>query len=259
MKISVYDSLTSTNTFLRENPQAEPPMTLVCAHTQSAGRGQRGNSWESEPKKNLTCSFLFHPHDILPRQQFAISEAVALAVADTLNSYGIRAAVKWPNDIYCGEKKICGILIEHAVSSAGIERTIAGIGLNINQLLFVSDAPNPVSMTLLTDRAYDVMEVAETLGGYLEQRITLISGDNGRAALHADYMRTLWRGDGREYPFRLKAGNESTLRLGIAEGACFEAAIADIGPTGHLTLRHSGAELGPFAFKEIEFLPGQLE
>lgn len=256
MKIAVYDSLASTNTFLRENPQAEPPMTIVCARTQSAGRGQRGNSWESEPGKNITCSLLFHPRDILPRQQFAISEAVALAVADTLGRYGIEVSVKWPNDIYCGDKKICGILIEHSVSSVGIERTIAGIGLNVNQLQFLSDAPNPVSMVQLTGCEYDVMEVTEALGESLEKRLALISSDEDRAILHADYMRTLWRGDGREYPFRLKAANDSTRRLGIAEGDAFKAAIADIQPTGHLTLRQADAELGPFAFKEVEFLLG---
>ena len=149
-----YSELTSTNTELaRLADEGAPHGTVAIAECQTAGRGQRGNTWESAPGENVTMSVLLHPDGIEPRRQFAISEAVALGVAETLDIYlpaGMRAEVKWPNDIYVGNRKICGILIENRITSTTIERAIAGIGLNVNQELFVSDAPNPVSLRQLT-------------------------------------------------------------------------------------------------------------
>lgn len=252
MKLKFYDSLESTNTFLKDNSGAVDPMTLVAARAQTSGRGQRGNSWESEPGMNLTCSFYFHPQGILPSEQFAISEAIALAATDTLGFYGIEAKVKWPNDIYCNDSKICGILIEHSVSTERIERTIAGIGLNINQRIFISDAPNPVSMAQLQgDRDFSVEEVASRLGDAIEERLAAISSAEGRDSLHRDYMTVLWRGDNGIWPFRLAATGEE-----------FRASIHDILPSGHLILcRHdsgnsgeSVSQLPPIAFKEVEFI-----
>ena len=147
------DNVDSTNTYLSGIASNSPHGTCVLADRQSAGRGQRGNTWESEPGKNLTFSVLLRPDGLHASQQFRISQAVSLAITDTLDGFlpeGIEAKVKWPNDIYVGNRKICGILIENTLCGAAIQHSIIGIGLNINQRDFLSDAPNPVSLYQLT-------------------------------------------------------------------------------------------------------------
>ncbi|MDE6431375.1 MAG: biotin--[acetyl-CoA-carboxylase] ligase, partial [Duncaniella sp.] len=120
----------------------------VSARRQTAGRGQRGNSWESAPGKNITMSILLRPEGLHPSRQFVISRAVSLAITGVLRRYMPASAVrvKWPNDIYVDDRKICGILIENVISSASIRQSVVGIGINVNQRRFLSDAPNPVSM-----------------------------------------------------------------------------------------------------------------
>ena len=125
-----------------------PHATVVSTYNQTAGRGQRGNSWESEPHKNLTFSVLLKPQHIIAREQFYISEIVSVAIVNTLRKYIIDQpiAIKWPNDIYVNDDKICGILIENTLSGYSISQSIAGIGININQQTFLSNAPNPISL-----------------------------------------------------------------------------------------------------------------
>lgn len=228
----------STNTYLKEHIGEIEPMTMVTAVEQTAGRGQRGNTWESEPGKNLTFSFYIQP-DMLPAEQFAISEAVALAFVDLLAGCGVEARVKWPNDIYVGDKKICGILIENSIMGKSISQSVVGAGLNVNQTEFLSDAPNPVSMKNITGKEYELEEVADRLGEALENRLAML-GD--KASLHSDYMGCLWRGDGRRHRF-----------YDVREDRELEAEIESIELTGHLNLRHDGG-ISRYAFKEVIFL-----
>lgn len=198
------------------------------AREQTAGRGQRGNSWEAEPGKNITLSLILRPEQLPAMRQFELSEAVALAVADTVESLGIgHVAVKWPNDIYVGDRKIAGILIENTLSGNLISRSIVGIGLNVNQREFHSDAPNPVSALQLTGREHNVEDLALRMVQRILDRLSL---DN-----HSEYRRRLWRGTGI-WPWR------------TAQGQTFSAAIADVEPDGHLRLSGNHP---PFAFKEI--------
>lgn len=234
------ESVASTNTWLSANATTLPDFTIVEAVSQPAGRGQRGNSWESEPGKNLTISVLFRPDaSLVAADQFAISEATALAVADTLGEYGIEATVKWPNDIYVGDRKICGILIEHSLIGSGITHSILGIGLNINQSRFLSDAPNPVSMTNITGQEYTTDEVRDTLARKLQERLAPTASAEGRERLHRDFTAGLWRGDGRLYPFRDNLTGER-----------FMAAIESVEPRGMLCLTPGGRR---YAFKEVTF------
>ncbi len=127
MKILLLEETDSTNTYVSVHADSLDDMTLVAAHSQTAGRGQRGNSWESEPGRNI-CATLFHrPAGVPARVQFAVSEATALGVADMLAHYGIEARVKWPNDVYVGDRKICGILIENAVAGGATCSTAASV------------------------------------------------------------------------------------------------------------------------------------
>lgn len=230
----------STNSYLKENGEI-PAMCFVAARTQTAGRGQRGNSWEAEPGKNLTFSFRFKPEGLLPSRQFIISQAVALAMVEGLRKFNIRATVKWPNDIYVGNMKISGILIENQIMGSTIQSSLIGIGLNVNQTEFKSDAPNPVSMSQITEYEYDLKELLVVFGGLLEKNLLRIPEEAER--IQEEYMSALWRGDGSLYPFREAASGES-----------FQASISGIEPTGHLTLTLADGSSRRYAFKEVEFL-----
>lgn len=219
------DCCASTSSAIDRNA---PHGLALMARTQTAGRGQRGNSWEAEPGKNITLSLMLRPEATEAARQFEISEAVALGVADTVESLGIDGvSVKWPNDIYVGDRKIAGILIENTLSGTIISRSIAGIGLNVNQREFRSDAPNPVSAWQLTGREFDIEEVALRMVNNILDRL---GRDN-----HAEYRRRLWRGRG-QWPWRTPDGRQ------------FLASIEAVDPDGRL---HLSGHPTPFAFKEV--------
>ena len=239
----------STNSWVERNRASLSGDCLVYAVSQTAGRGQRGNSWESEPGKNLTASALVHPVGVLPQWQFLISEAVALAVVDFLAPLGVEARVKWPNDVYAGNKKICGILIGHAVMPGVIMHTVAGIGININQREFLSDAPNPVSVWELTGVEHDIADLAAGLAAVLSERLTALyreiaeTDDMERVATHSEFMGKMWRGDGSFYPFFDRNAGER-----------INARISGVAPDGTLSLETESGETRTYAFKEVEFL-----
>ena len=231
----------STNTYVSANAGSLEPWTIVEASCQTGGRGQRGNTWESEAGKNLTFSVLMRPADFPARDQFAISEAVALAVVETLAFYGIDARVKWPNDIYVGDRKICGILIEHAVTGMNITHTVAGVGLNVNQTEFRSDAPNPVSMANIAGHGFDLQDLLATLGEKIRSYCERSFNPEERPLLHGMFKRSLWRGDGGFHPFSRPGSGR------------FEARIADVEPGGMLVLESRDGERSRHAFKEVVF------
>ncbi|MDE6716578.1 MAG: biotin--[acetyl-CoA-carboxylase] ligase [Muribaculaceae bacterium] len=236
----------STNTWCREHIRDVDMPVFVMTEAQTAGRGQRGNSWEAEAGKNLTFSIVWRPEGVSPAEQFAISEAVALGVKDYLGSRGIEARVKWPNDIYAGDRKICGILIEHSILGCRIDRSIIGVGVNVNQSVFVSDAPNPVSMTNISGKRYDLETEADEISEYISVRLDDATSENGRRVLHEDFMSGLWRGDGGWYPFR-----------DVEEGRFFTGRIEGVAPTGHLAVRERDSDkIRSYAFKEVEFILG---
>lgn len=215
---------------------------VVAARNQTAGRGQRGNSWEAEPGRNLTFSILIKPGQLAAAEQFLLSEAVAIGVAEAINSCllpaGMNTQVKWPNDIYAGDRKICGILIENVLGGSRIDYSIAGIGINVNQNRFLSDAPNPVSILNLTGCETDLDEfLPEVCRSVLHSVAMLDRGE--KENIRWIYRRMLWRGTGY-HPFREPGGE------------AFDAEIADIAPTGHLTLRLTDGSARVYAFKEVE-------
>mgnify|MGYP003526946868 CR=1 FL=1 len=120
--------------------------TVVSTSFQTKGRGQLTNVWEAEEGKNILCSILLRPTALPIKSQFLISQAISVAIVDVLNTFAEDFSIKWPNDIYYKEEKIAGILIENTLSSKGIDSCIIGLGLNVNQQSFKSDAPNPISL-----------------------------------------------------------------------------------------------------------------
>lgn len=219
------DRCASTNSGI---DRSAPHGFALMAREQTAGRGQRGNFWEAEPGMNITLSVMLRPDNLPAIRQFEISEAVALAVADTVEASGIKGvAVKWPNDIYVGDRKIAGILIENSIRGANIAYSIAGIGLNVNQTVFRSDAPNPISISLLTGKTYDLGEMAAAM---VRRILDRLGRDN-----HPEYRRRLWRGSG-QWPWV------------TPDGRRFQAEIIDVDTTGLLSL---SGQPRPFAFKEV--------
>jgi BirA family biotin operon repressor/biotin-[acetyl-CoA-carboxylase] ligase len=217
----------------------------ISADFQTSGHGQATNRWESEDGKNLLFSLLLRPTVIPAAEQFVITEFVTLAIINALQDY-IRQqiTIKWPNDIYVGDKKLCGILIENALCGLVIDTCIVGIGININQELFVSDAPNPVSLKQLNGRDNDrgeiLEEIYQNILNYYDYLADNWQNNDIKQSLYYEYMNNLYRRTGYH--------NYST-----PEGEHFRAEIEDIGPQGHLTLRLESGELRTFAFKEVIF------
>ena len=142
-KIIWLNEVDSTNEEAKRHISVIDNLSVLTALSQTAGRGQRGNSWLSAPGENLTFSIVLkHEPKVKAYDQFVISEIVSLSVVDFLSSYGISARIKWPNDIYVGDRKISGILIEHSVTGDSLSSSVVGIGLNINQRNF--NVTNPL-------------------------------------------------------------------------------------------------------------------
>lgn len=235
--IRLFDSLGSTNTAMAADAASLPHGSVYRALSQTAGRGQRGNSWEAAPGLNLTFSMLLRPHSVRPAEAFAVSMLSSLSIADVLQRHlGRQVLIKWPNDIYVGNRKLVGILIENAFSSA-IDHSIIGVGINVNQREFLSDAPNPVSMFQLSNRLFDLdalqLELAQTIVDDFDR----YDAAPDILALTARYRSRQWRGSGI-HPWR------DNLR-----GEVVEAAIDSIAPDGTLTLGTTPPR--SFAFKEV--------
>lgn len=228
----------STNSLLAQMPQAAHG-TAVAAHEQTAGRGQRGNSWEAEPGKNLTFSLLLQPHDISAARQFELSMLVSLAIADSLDALfsslasPCRTTIKWPNDIYVGGKKIVGILIENTLAGNRIASSIAGIGVNINQTQFLSNAPNPTSVAMLTGRQAPLEPLLNDIVSTILSYVDNYDGDT--EALRRRYMSRLMCISG-SHPFSDAYGS-------------FHAHITNVAPDGIITLSNGRS----YAFKELIF------
>lgn len=213
---------------------------IIVAERQTAGRGQRGHRWESAEQQNLTFTLVLEPTFLEPERQFLLSEAVALGVRDMLSEYGITARIKWTNDIYVGDRKIAGILIEHKLQGAAIARTIAGIGLNVNQMAFSADLPNPISMRQARHFEFDREEVLTCLGSHLMARYEQLRGGDVES-LQEDYHENL---------FRLGA----LSWFALPDGRRFRGTIRGVEPSGALRVEDEKRVERSYLFKEIEFL-----
>ena len=236
----------STNSYVSGMSDNLADGVMVCCRRQTSGRGQRGNVWESAPGLNVTGSIMLRPEGVHARCQFRISEAVALGTACAAEQFltrGERVMVKWPNDIYVDDRKLCGILIENTIGGSGnIVRSVAGIGLNVNQTKWRGDAPNPVSLLQLRGETapLSVEEVADRIVGEVMQRMLLTGSDEGAQRLHEEYMSRLWRGTGlHQWRDELRGGVEM----------CAE--IAAVAPDGTLLLRDEHGIEHAYGFKEV--------
>lgn len=228
--------------------------TVVYTDRQTAGRGQRGNSWESEPFKNVTMSILLRPKNVAPNQQFWLSEISALAVERVLSKYIGNVSIKWPNDIYYKDFKICGMLIEHSLSGGKINYTIPGIGINVNQRVFLSNAPNPISLANVLGHEVPTSEI---LDGIVDEILTMCDLLPEKAdEIHREFLSKLYRRDGfHEYQSTIRSTSANGLSV-LEEGEHFQARIVNVHPDGMLDLMTTEGHIHTFAFKEVAFVLG---
>ncbi len=233
--------VSSTNTVAAEllrdsNP---PEGTVITASYQEAGRGQPGNRWESEPGKNLLMSVILYPVMVKPADQFVISRMVSLAVFDLVVRQTPSARIKWPNDIYAGDDKIAGILIENSIMGDTLGSTVAGIGLNVNQTVFISGAPNPTSLKQLTGTDHDLSAVTQELMSALDRRYDMVR-KGGASLLVGEYHAALYRA-GEWHHYSDDAG-------------VFEGMIDRVMPDGMLSVRRRNDVTRLYAFREIDYI-----
>lgn len=239
-KIIRLEEIDSTNRYLKNyREEGDEEMIVAVADYQSAGKGQGTHTWESEKGKNLLFSIKVYPHWIPVRRQFVLSMAGALAVKDALDSYVENITLKWPNDVYWNDKKISGTLIENTIDSKGIKSCVFGIGLNVNQLVFHSDAPNPVSLAQILGHEVDRDEVLKKILDGFEKYYELL-----RRADYMDvsgiYHLSLYRRKGF-HPYRDADGE-------------FEGALVEVEDDGHLILHDRQGRIRSYAFGEISIV-----
>ena len=244
MHILHFPELDSTNNYLLSHlHEYEDEDVVAVADSQTHGRGSGTNSWESEDGKNLTFSILIHPCDISPSRQFIISMAVSIAIRNVIADIipdGDLCKIKWPNDIYVGDKKICGILIENSLQGGVLRNCVLGIGLNVNQTLFTSDAPNPISLKQITGKEHDRDKILNNILTAFEE---VLNGKDFVQECPKIYHSDLYRADGHFYDF-------------CDSGGLFKAKIDHVEESGHIILHDLLGNIRTYAFKEVQFVIG---
>jgi len=251
--ITYLDEIGSTNTYLQQLAQERdlPHLFTVCTFRQTAGRGQRGNGWESEPDKNISFTTAFDTRELAAERLWQLSMLVALSVKETLCDYGLDATIKWPNDIYVGDKKICGILIENVIQGSAVRYSLAGVGVNVNQEVFVSNAPNPTSMRLLTGKDFDKKEVLSRIVDRMDALWQQALDESN--PLKERYMQSLYRREG-EWEWKEVVVTTAPMMIGSREEGTFMARISDVSDTGQLVLQTADGKKKTYHFKEIKYI-----
>lgn len=232
----------STNDFLKNtlsNSKPLPEGTVIMAESQFAGRGQQQNRWHSEAGKNLTFSLLLNPSFLPLATQFDLTRAVSVGIYRALEPLlGNQLKIKWPNDIYYGDGKLGGILIENLVQGSQIKNSVIGIGLNINQDNFPLDVPNAVSIKQILHKDYDLKLLLSEICKNIEAAYLNLKAGSFESVRKAYIERLYWLNEGKMFK---------------ANDLIFGGVIKDVKPNGLLVV-HNGIEYLDFNLKEIEFL-----
>lgn len=235
------ETVASTNTYLKKlaHKQVFEEGTVVVASNQTEGKGQRGNTWEAEAGKNITCSILFYPSFLPVRQFFLLSEAISLGVKETLDACTGGITVKWPNDVYYNDLKIAGILIENELNGNQFDLSVAGIGVNINQERFLSKASHPVSLKVITGKEWDTDALlVELVKNVLYRYEQLKAGET--ATLIRMYHEALYRKTG--------------FHCFEDSNGMFNARLNRIADDGLLHLITDANEKRSYTFKAVRFV-----
>ena len=238
-----YNSLDSTNLAAQQlllQPNKPIEGTIIVADQQTAGKGQRGNSWYSPSGQNLLSSYILYPKHLLPKQQFNLNIIASLAVLDFLLEIGISdACIKWPNDIYIQDKKVAGILIQNNIAGTQIAATIIGIGLNVNQINFDPALPNPTSLHNELGKELDKDNALAQLCSTLEKRYLQSKSKRGMEDMLSDYTALMYRFD--------------EVAQYLIDGTSQPGIIKGIDEQGKLLLQ-MGASIRAFEFQGLRFV-----
>ena len=228
----------STNVLLWEmiRKQSIPDGFVVWTDFQTEGKGQIGNSWEAEKGKNLLFSMVLYPKQIPVDEQFLISQIVSVAIKKALDKYAGNVTIKWPNDIYWNDKKLGGILIENSLQGGKIKSTVIGIGLNINQAKFVSDAPNPVSLLQISGKSSN----RKSILNQIIRNVMELYTDMNVEKIREEYSASLYR--------------KSGFHIFSTENETFKAQLISTHPDGQLELETESGERRGYYFKEVQFV-----
>ncbi|MBK9733891.1 MAG: biotin--[acetyl-CoA-carboxylase] ligase [Saprospiraceae bacterium] len=237
-----FTEIESTNNFASELVTKTNPSegTAIISDFQTAGKGQIGRYWHSEAQKNLLVSFILYPKSITINEQFMLNIISALAVADVVSMYKESVSIKWPNDIYVANLKIAGILVQNSLRNTQIKSTVIGIGLNVNQVIFPDDLPNPTSLFLETGTNYDLGAIFRLVASRLEYYYLLLKSRN-LALLRNTFENRLYLRD------------EWAWYIHDDEGK-FEAKITGVEKSGKLMMYMRDGKIKSYAFREIRFM-----
>ena len=188
----------STNRALRRHIGDYDSLSFLAAYGQTAGRGQGDHTWFSTPGKNLTFSYLlryseFLGHPMATDDALLITCVTTLGIRDYLLTHGVKADIKWPNDIWVDGKKICGILIENILEDGAIRESIIGVGLNLNETGWPPELPNPVSLSELTGRQYDPAVELVSLSKEICRRCAMLAQPDGSVSLQEEFGKYMFR------------------------------------------------------------------
>ncbi|MBP5373827.1 MAG: biotin--[acetyl-CoA-carboxylase] ligase [Bacteroidales bacterium] len=244
--IQWYNSLDSTNSEALRHLWEIPSGTVIAAREQTAGRGQRGNSWLSAPGDNLTFSVVLKfgqgcCGSLPAADAHWLNYLASLAVARFLQGRGAGCSIKWPNDIYVGRRKICGILVETRLHADSLEAAVIGIGININQKEFPSLA-NATSLFNCTGKKYDTEECLKDFVGIFESLLPSLFDAGRRTALFSAYSALLFQKG-------VSAGYHDYLRE-----EQFTGVIEGVAPDGRLSILDSASVRRLYRFKEVGYI-----
>ncbi|MFZ1750698.1 MAG: biotin--[acetyl-CoA-carboxylase] ligase [Saprospiraceae bacterium] len=235
--------MVSTNAFATELLSKTNPSEGTCIITdfQTAGRGQIGRSWFSDPGQNVLISYILYPKFIKISDQFYLNIISGLAVRDVVSMSCPEAKIKWPNDIYVGNQKIAGILVQNTLQGTTIKSTIIGMGLNVNQKYFSPELPNPTSLHQKTKIIFDISEIIGLLSARLEYHyLRMLRGQT--LDLLTEYTQLMYRLE--QWSRYSSVDDEST----------FEAKITGIDDDGYLVLCHKDMTIHSYGFRQIRYI-----
>ncbi|MBQ6306774.1 MAG: biotin--[Bacteroidales bacterium] len=234
------EQIDSTNAYLqRLQSECDIRNWVVSADEQTAGKGMGSNSWESEVGKNLTFSLALDVSFLPAEKQFLLSEAVPLGIVEVLDKLlpVEKLSIKWPNDIYYGNRKLAGILINSTIKANMMDISIIGIGLNVNQMQFQDWPTHPISLKLITGKEYALQPLLEQLAEHIIIKVEQLKADP--ATIEQDYLKRLFR-------YRTWADYE-------VGGKVLRLFMTGIDPFGRLMLVNEANEPYCFDIKEIKF------
>lgn len=247
----------------------DEPVPCIYTPYQTSGRGQTGNGWESKRGENLLFSFVLRQPPVAISEQFRLSEWLTCLLHQTLQKLFFESfsesfpeplpnqlTIKWPNDMYFGDRKLVGILVENTLQGKEIAYSIVGIGVNCNQTHWEGNAPNPISLQQIVGHAVEPEAILARYMHHLTESYATAVAEKQLPDLHAYYRRVLYRGKGY-YPYMEREVSVQPTAIATRAEAgqqAFDAEVVDITPQGELVLRTREGEERMYHFKQVKYI-----